>query len=74
MEIDIIKRISLSSVIAVKLNFQKLLLKKKIIHLNNVIVVANERNNYNIQALRYHTWFKSRCGFWYNMKLQLSDT
>ena len=68
-----IKRISLSSVIAVKLNFQKLLLKK-IIHLNNVTVVANERNNYNIQALRYHTWFNSRCGFWYNMKLQLSDT
>ena len=68
-----IKGISLSSVIAVKLNFQKLLLKK-IIHLNNVTVVANERNNYNIQALRYHTWFKSRCGFWYNMKLQLSDT
>ena len=68
-----IKRISLSSVIAVKLNFQKLLLKK-IIHLNNVTVVANERNNYNIQALRYHTWFKSRCSFWYNMKLQLSDT
>ena len=68
-----IKRISLSSVIAVKLNFQKLLLKK-IIHFNNVTVVANERNNYNIQALRYHTWFKSRCGFWYNMKLQLSDT
>ena len=55
LEIDMNKRISLSSLIAVKLNFQKLLLKKKIIHLNNVTVVANERNNYNIQAFRYLT-------------------
>ena len=66
LEIDMNKRISLSSLIAVKLNFQKLLLKKKI-HLNNVTVVANEQNNYNIQAFRYLTWFKSRCGFWYNI-------